>query len=292
MQKVAICTINYTSKKETLSLLKNLESLNGDFEVFVLENGSPNNFIKESDLPKTKYKIHFFKSAKNLGYAGGNNLIIKNILDKNFDYYWLLNNDTQIEKDTLALMLDTYKVKKDAGIVGCLVIQDMDKVWWAGSKLDLKRGKITKKYYGIDFKDVKKGIFKTDEVNGAMMLIKKEVVAKIGLLDTVFFHTAEDTDYSIRAKLAGFGLYVNTNAKVFHSIGKSSGGAYSPMHMFFVERGRLMLMRKWKKLNFISFTFLLPLWCKRILAPIIRKGDFKSSLYTVKGIVEGLTHPV
>lgn len=292
MNKVAICTINYTSKNDTLNLLNYLNNLNGDFEVYILENGSASNYIKFKDLPKTKYKKHFYKSKTNLGFAGGNNLLIKKVLAaKKFNYVWLLNNDTKPKKNSLVNLLHTFKTDENCGIAGSVVLQNNNTIWWGGSTVKLRLGKIYKKYYGKKFNSFfkNKQIEQTGEVNGAVMLIKREVIEKIGLMDTTFFHTAEDTDYSLRAKKAGFTLYINFNSVVYHSVGSSSGGAYSPQHMYYVERGRLLLMRKWGYLNIVSFLILLPFLVKRIVAPTIRAKNIRSSFYTIKGIYAGLT---
>lgn len=293
MESTAICTINYCSKTDTVNLLNNLNKLNGNFEVYILENGSSKNKITNKDLPKTKYKKHFFISKKNLGFAGGCNLLIKKaIKNKNFNYFWLLNNDTTPTKNSLTELLNTFILHKSCGIAGSVVVNNNNNIWWGGSTLNLKKGFILKKYFGQSLNNVNKKIIKTVEVNGAVMLIKKEVIKKIGFLDTVFFHTAEDTDYSIRAKNAGFDLYVNFNSIVKHSIGRSSGGAYSPMHMYYVERGRIMLMKKWGYLNFYNTLQTLPLLIKRVLAPTIKKGNIKASVYCLKGIFEGFVKKV
>ena len=81
--------------------------------------------------------------------------------------------------------------------------------------------------------------------------------------DIGFFHTTEDTDYSIRAKKVGFDLYVNFNSIVY-SIGRSSGGVYSPHAYAIMLSFRIMLM-KMGYLNFYNTLQTLPLLIKRVL---------------------------
>jgi len=289
MKKTAICTINYGTKGYTLNLLKSLKDLQGDFEIFLLENGSKSNLIFKSDLPKTKYKIHFYTSKTNLGFAGGNNLLIKEALKiGGFSYFWLLNNDAVVCRDSLTNLLSTFSKYPKTGVVGSLVIQDQSKVWWAGTNINLKHGKIYKKFYGLNVLNVPKTISKTDEVNGAAMCFSKEVFDKVGYLDTRFFHTGEDTDYSLRAKQAGFDLYFNPTSKVYHGVSKSSGGAYSYKHMYYVERGRILLMKKYNDFGLPSYLYLLPLWVKRMLGPLLKELNIKASFYTFVGIIDGI----
>lgn len=285
----AICIINYTSKNYTIRLLKNLNLLTGKFEVFLLENGSPSGKILKTHIPKTKYKVNYFYNKTNIGFAGGMNLLIKKaIKNTKFKYFWLLNNDCKVYKNTLTELVNTQKVQKNVGIVGSLILQSKKSIWWAGSILNLKKGQIKKLNYGQNPSTLNLQIKEVDEINGASMFILKPVVKKIGYFDEHFFHTAEDTDYSMRAKVAGFKLVFNPKSVVLHSVGKSSGSAYSPLHMYYIERGRVLLMKKYNYLNALSLLYLLPLITKRSLAPIVRAKNVKASFYTILGFIDGL----
>lgn len=286
--KTAVCTINYGTKNYTIRLLKSLNNLSGNFEVYLLENGSPKNKITKQDLPKTKYKINYFNSNVNLGFAGGCNLLLKKAFNKKFDYFWLLNSDATVKSNSLAELLSTFNVKKDAGLVESVVLDEQDKVWWAGGDINLKTGQLKKRYYGKSLSEIPKNIYSSEEINGAAMLIKKEVIQKIGYMDDSFFHTVEDSDYSIRALNAGFGLYVNPKSVILHAVSKSSGGSYSFKHMYYLERARILFMKKYNTFSVSSYFLLFPTWVKRVLAPVIKEHNFKASYYAFVGIIDGI----
>ena len=95
MPKVSVITINYNQSNDTLDLIKSLEQCSfRDFEVIVVDNASP------SDRPEIiteKFpSVVLLKSKENLGFAGGNNLGIK---EAKGEYLLFINNDVEVEKD-------------------------------------------------------------------------------------------------------------------------------------------------------------------------------------------------
>ena len=91
MKKVSIITVNYNQPELTELLLDSIFNTNTYFalEIIVVDNGS-----KTDPLPAWKKKypaVNFIGSEKNLGFAGGNNLGIKEALG---DYLFFVNNDT------------------------------------------------------------------------------------------------------------------------------------------------------------------------------------------------------
>lgn len=287
--KVCICVLNFQSKSHTVELLNSLNSLIGNFEVCLLENGSTHTAFEKSDIPSgLKYKFFYYSSQENLGFAGGNNYLINKAFGK-FDYYWLLNNDTLVNPNSLQEMQKVFETNSNVGIVGSLLLYPDNKtIWWCGSKLKLNVGSVQKLFYGQNKNVVGEDTIATDEVTGTSMLISQDAIKKVGLMDESFFHTWEDTDYSIRAINCGFKLYVSSKSVVIHKVGKSSGSEYSTLHMYYVERGRVLIMKKYGYLKVTSLVLLIPLWVKRILAPLIKVGSIKSSIYTFAGIIDGI----
>jgi len=74
--------------------------------------------------------------------------------------------------------------------------------------------------------------------SGAAMLIHREVLDTIGLLDGDFEAFGEDVDLSLRARRAGFGLYSVPSARIRHHLG-ASYGRYTPKKLYLVERNRV-----------------------------------------------------
>ena len=71
-----------------------------------------------------------------------------------------------------------------------------------------------------------------DGVSGSCMVVKREVVEKIGYFDERFFAYQEDSDYCLRAKYAGWSIFYNPKAKIMH-VGGVGGSNSVPMKAIF-----------------------------------------------------------
>lgn len=202
--------------KVCLSALKKQTFKN--FEVIIVDNGSSDGSSKyiKSNFPKYKI-IHL---SKNLGFATAVNFGIKESLGKNI---FLLNNDTEIDKDCLSLLNDKLKQKEISFVVPKMLnFYKRDVLELAGNKFvidsvghlySLCVGKKDNKKYNQE------GY--TFLAPGGAVLFNRDVFKKIGLFDESYFLYLEDADLSLRAQLAGFKGWYEPKAVVYH-MGKAS----------------------------------------------------------------------
>ena len=87
----------------------------------------------------------------------------------------------------------------------------------------------------------------TDFITGCSMLIKREVIDKVGMLPEEYFMYCEDVDYCIKVKEAGYKLGLCTDSIIYHKVGYSNGGENSVFSIRYGNRNRLILMNKYKK---------------------------------------------
>lgn len=172
---------------------------------------------------KLNNSLIFIQAGENTGFAGGNNIGIKYALAKDdFEYIWLLNNDTVIEKNSLSSLV-SYANKNQLGISGSsLMYYDNPK------KIQAYGGHVNK-FFGtcthiLDIKDIQN---KLDYIVGASFLIDKKVIDKIGLLPEEYFLYYEETDYCFNARNNGFKLGIDIESIVYHKEGVSTGGSYN-----------------------------------------------------------------
>jgi len=177
--------------------------------------GRENKTIESSD----KNPLIFIQAGENRGFAAGNNLGIKYALARNdFDYIWLLNNDTVIEKDALSRLV-TFAHKHEVGICGSIL-----KYYYEPEKIQAFGGGRVNKFFGTATHVTSLNeIDKIDYVVGAAFLINAEVIKKIGLLPEEYFLYYEETDYCFNAKQNGFNLAVAPDSKVYHKEGAATG---------------------------------------------------------------------
>ncbi len=163
----------------------------------------------------------FIQSGENGGFAAGNNIGIKYAQIKDdFEYIWLLNNDTVIEQDSLS-KLANYAEKNDIGICGSTLMyyDNPNKIQAYGGTINKFFGTSKHILKEDDIKD------KLDYIVGASFLIDKKVIETIGLMPEEYFLYYEETDYCFNAKNSGFTLGVAVNSIVYHKDGSATGGS-------------------------------------------------------------------
>lgn len=214
--KIFIIILHFGDPKVTSDCIKSIISNRLSFEkIIVVDNGG--NFE-----PSFENNLKVFKNRKNLGFAAGVNIGIKYALLKKADYILLLNNDTIVEEDFLSKLI-AKSLKENIGILApAIKFHKSGKVVYdLGGKLNVLFGRTT--HNEVDKLDGNK-LQVVDYVSGCCMLIKRQVLEKVGFFDERFFLYYEDVDFCLRAKKAGFKTYVLPSVSVYHKLSKSVGG--------------------------------------------------------------------
>jgi GT2 family glycosyltransferase len=242
---VSIITVNFNQTEVTISLLKSLREITYKYiEVFVVDNAS-----KESPYLKIKEQFPEVKvilSKVNLGFAGGNNLAIKQAKGK---YMMFLNNDTEVKPDFLEPLVEVMEKDNHVGICSSKLIfyTQPDTIQFAGSS-PLHPIKIQSFAVGYGQKDSEKysQTVETALAHGAAMLVRSEAISKAGKMPEEYFLYYEEIDWCERIKKEGFKIMFVPDSVVLHkesiSIGKQSF-----IQVFYKTRNRILLARKWRK---------------------------------------------
>jgi len=255
---VSIITINYNQAKYTLELLESLRhSEYKNLEVIVVDNGSienPEELIM-ARFPKTQVIV----SAKNLGFAGGNNLGIGQAKGK---YLFFINNDCEIGENAIRPMVRLFETTADAGIASpkILYFESPEIIQYVGSS---SLNPYTGRNFREGFRQEDKGQYDqlrmTDLAHGAAMMVPRSIVDKVGMMPEIFFLYYEELDWCESIKNSGYKIYVVPEAKVFHKESMSVGKG-SSLKTYYMTRNRLLFMRRHtaglKKLSWMLFFLL------------------------------------
>jgi len=254
MKKVFVVVLHYKGKEFTHQCLLSLSRIktNGfSLKTVVIDNNSPEPL---DDLEKEFFDEVFIKNKENLGFAEGNNVGIRYALKHGADYVMLLNNDTIVDPQMIVQLIKVGESDKKIGVLGPKIYfapgyefhkerykpDEQGKViWYAGGIIDWDN--VLASHRGVD--EVDKGQYdkqiETDFVSGCAMLVKKEVLEKIGLLDKRYFLYLEDNDFCQRAKRAGFKVIYAPKACLWHlNAGSSEVGG--PLHDYYLTRNRML----------------------------------------------------
>lgn len=261
--KIFIIIVHYKGKKFTRQCLQSVEELKtfGFKLKTMVINNNPQESLKDLEGKFPKFTFH--ETKENLGFVGGNNLGIKKALEDGADYVFLVNNDTTLNPNILIHLIKVAEKRKKAGILGPKIYfapgyeyhydrykkSERGKVfWYAGGEIDWAN--VITQHRGVDKVDKKQydQIEETDYISGCGMFIKREVLKKIGLLDKKYFLYYEDSDFSVRAKKAGFKLLFTPQAKMWHFNAASSevGGS---LHDYYITRNRLLFGMRYAPLR-------------------------------------------
>lgn len=223
-----IIIVNWNGMRDTLECLASLRKVEGEnFNVVVVDNGSEDE--SEKEIRKQYPETQLLETGKNLRFAGGNNVGIRFALDRGAEQIMLLNNDTTVDPHFLVLMTNHLQSAPDIGIVApkILYFADPTRLWYAGGEISMWSG--TMRHIGIRESD--DGSFdeprETDYASGCCFLTKRETVERIGYLDDTYFMYAEDADWCLRARQAGYRIVYEPRARVLHKVSVSAGGHLS-----------------------------------------------------------------
>lgn len=266
--KVSIVVLTWNQLKMTKNQLKDLSKIDTkgiDAETVLVDNGSNDGTEKAlSNYKMPNMSFKFIQTGDNLGFAGGNNPGMKDAIKRGADYVVLMNNDLILSKDILTKLVEVSKRDESIGLLspkmyfakGYEFHKDRYKkseigsvFWYAGGIID--RDNVYSSHRGVD--EVDKGQYDkeidTDFASGACVLVTRELINKIGYMDASFFLYWEDSDYSEKARRAGFRVVYTPEAKIWHMTSVSTGGSGSPSNDYFLTRNRLIFGFRYLRLR-------------------------------------------
>ena len=244
MKLVSIVTVNFNQPLVTEELLKSLHEVNtySNIEVIVVDNGS-----KVDPVPAWKLKypdVIFVRSDVNKGFAGGNNIGIKYAKG---DYFFLINNDTEVTPRLIEQLVDSMSANANIGLIS-------PKIHYFDKPGLLQYAGYTKMNYNLarnhcvgQFEE-DKGQYdllsgETGYAHGAAMMISKEAADKAGLMAENYFLYYEELDWCERIKKVGYQIHTNLTALIYHKE-SISVGKRSALKEYFMTRNRILFIRK------------------------------------------------
>lgn len=215
-------------------------------ETFVVDNASEEN--PEKYLQNFYPEVTFIRSEKNLGFAGGNNLAVSRA---GGEYLFFINNDAEITADCLEKLVLMFYQRPKLGVVSPLICYyaESDKlkgdlIQYAGMTAV---NPVTARNKVIGEKTRDTGQFHTPKptpyAHGAAMMVKREIIEKVGTMDDNFFLYYEELDWCERIRKAGYEIFVEPNARVYHKESASVGES-STLKTYYLTRNRILFMRR------------------------------------------------
>lgn len=298
--RVYVIIVNYNKYIETIRAIESvlLSNLSSQYElkILLIDNSESDEYLNYlTNYFSNKHEILIFKSPENLGFAKAINIGINIALKDGFDYVLLLNNDAYLDKNCLLELIETANEIKEIGLLSPVIFYatEPNKVWSSGGYFDkfLSRIKMMLKNKVVSVENLSKTSLQfVDFISGCVMLIKKEVIDKVGLFDDRFFLYSEDLDYCLRAKAQGFKIAYIPSAFAFHEINVVKDRT-NHFVMYHLAKSSILLRKKHFSRLYYYYYLILHFF---IFTPFrvfqIFKGgkSFISILFWLKGTADGI----
>jgi GT2 family glycosyltransferase len=288
---VSIITLNYNQAAVTKEFLESAKKLlYSNYEILVCDMASqinPETVFNPSLYPHTRL-LH---SNKNLGFAGGNNWGIR--MAKG-DFVFIVNNDTELTPDILQKLILPFNENTGVGVV-CPKIKYFDNrsiIQYAGFR---RMNPFTGRTSTVGDGAVDEGQYEipgpTYGAHGCAMMVKKEVIEKTGMFPEKFFLYYEEWDWSVRIQNAGYLIWYQPAATIYHKESRSVGRE-NPLKVYYHTRNRILFMRRNSDL-FHLFSFILFFTFFTIPKSVftfMKNGQMKELKWFLKGIGYNLIH--
>ncbi|MEX6687496.1 glycosyltransferase family 2 protein [Danxiaibacter flavus] len=250
---ISIITLNYNQTDVTCEFLESTKRLNyKNFETIVIDNASKED-PTERFLSGGYPNVQVIRCEENLGFTGGNNVGIK---ASKGDYVFIVNNDTEVTPDLLDKLLEPFAFDEAVGVVSPKIkfFHHPNVIQYAGFT---GMNMFTCQNSTVGNKQEDKGQFDfmstTHCAHGAAMLVKREVIEKVGMFAENFFIYYEEVDWSTRIIRAGYKIIYQGYATIYHKESITMG-KQSAIKVYYHTRNRIYYMRRnAKKSQLVTF---------------------------------------
>lgn len=244
-KKIYTIIVNHNGKKFLKGCFDSLQKVKVKgykHTIVVVDNASLDGSVEyiEKKYPKIRLKI----LHRNKGFTGGVNFGLRYALKHQVKYVLLLNYDTIVNPNFLQKLVSYADKKPKVGILSPLILFPglKKRIWFSGGKLDPVRFSGGHVALGEKSDESSNKPYLTEYISGCSMLIKNQVLDKIGLLDDRFFLYYEDVDFCLRAQKMGYQCAVVPEAKIVHLQTRSM--LDDPHKEYYLTRNHLLLVTK------------------------------------------------
>lgn len=239
MSGILVAVLTYNRLHDTIACLESLRRLEGPVAaILVLDSGSTDGTPEA--VRRAFPEVQVWALGANRGYAAGNNVALRTAMAQGMEGAFLLNNDTLVDSGCLVTMLETARSAPRVGAVGPLVWAwpPGQGIWAMGGEIHWRRAYTAHREAGRPAPS-RREPHPVDFVPGCAILLLREALEVVGGFDERYFLYWEETDWCVRARRAGFSVWVDPRAQIWHKAPLDPADL-SPAVLYYMTRNRLL----------------------------------------------------
>lgn len=265
---VTISIVSYNCRDLLAGCLNSIPGARGelDAEVIVVDNNSTDG--SAALLREQFSEVRLIANERNVGFAAAHNQAIRASSGR---YFLLLNPDTLLLPGSIDRLVSLMESHPEGGAVGASTWLEETRTLRGGTHKVFNLPFILLVHTGLaevfpnnkvfrDGWEIDRGVWECkdycemERLTGESLMVRREMIEEVGLLDEGFFMYLEDTDWCLRMRRKGWRLYWCSDAEVIHYIGGSSGEG-STTHRYFVESLRHYILKYYGRAGYLFFLF-------------------------------------
>lgn len=245
---LSIIIVNWNTRDLLLQCLKTVnETAHGfTYEIIIVDNASTDRSV---ETVKARFgDVKLICNAENLGFARANNIALEMMGGR---YALLLNTDTRVEQGAIEALYTFMEAHPESGMA-CGQLLNPD-----GSKQNSVANfptftalffneTLMRVLFPHRFPSKRQNYTQPIEIEsgiGACLIIRKQTMERVGLLDESYFFFLEETDWALRMRMAGWKVFFVPAARIIHEQGKSVGHGFESRMLYY--RSRYVYFKKW-----------------------------------------------
>ncbi len=229
--------------------------------------------------------------SENRRFAGGNNIGIAHALAQGADAIMLVNNDVQADPALYERLLSALEQEPGAGAAAPLIYHaaPTDLLWYAGGACDPALAHTAHRGLRTRDRGQYRAVEDTGYLTGCCLLATREAWEKVGMLDERYFIYAEDADWCMRARAAGYRLLFVPTARLWHQVSASSGGGSNPWKVYQRLRANWLMWSRHAS-GFARLTWVPAFLAQQVVLALwlCARGQWRASAAVPRAILDAL----
>ena len=289
MEPSQICGIVILYRPCEKELFINLQALVKQVKNIILidntENSEKDNEIEKKIKDIYPSDVDYVSLGENTGIAYAQNIGITKAIEKGFDYFILLDQDSEMSENLANTLLESFKALQKRGEkVACVGPKIINKDSQEEYKALINKGTLTDDYT------------EKDAIIASGTFISKEAIEDIGMMEAKLFIDLVDFEWCWRARSKGYRIFVDNHAFLYHRVGENNinlFGRYhliisAPIRYYYQYRNYLRLIRRSYVPTYWKISELIKKLIEIFVIILMVPPRLKRLHFIFKGIIGGL----